>query len=143
MEDRVLTGGCDGLDTEVLDTGALRSHHRGPYVVCEEAPEMDWILKYWIQELFAVIIAVLTWCVRKLRKKKTEYDVLREGILALLHDRLYQACSFFIARGWATLDDRENLEYLYRPYKALGGNGTGETLYHTVEKLPYQKEEEK
>ena len=103
---------------------------------------MDWILKYWIQELFAVIIAVLTWCVRKLRKKKTEYDVLREGILALLHDRLYQACSFFIARGWASIDDRDNLEYLYRPYKALGGNGTGETLYHTVEKLPYQKEEE-
>ena len=64
---------------------------------------MDWILKYWIQELFALVIAVLTWCVRKLRKKKTEYDVLREGILALLHDRLYQACSFFIARGWATL----------------------------------------
>ena len=96
---------------------------------------MDWILKYWIQELFAVIIAVLGWCVKKLRKKKTEYDVLREGILALLHDRLYTACSFFIARGWASLEDRENLEYLYRPYKALGGNGTGETLYHTVEKL--------
>ena len=101
---------------------------------------MDWILKYWIQELFAVIIAVPGWCVKKLRKKKTEYDVLREGILALLHDRLYQACSFFIARGWASLEDRENLEYLYRPYKALGGNGTGETLYHTVEKLPYQEQ---
>ena len=89
---------------------------------------MDWILKYWIQELFAVIIAVLGWCVKKLRKKKTEYDVLR--------------CSFFIARGWASLEDRENLEYLYRPYKALGGNGTGETLYHTVEKLPYQEQKE-
>ena len=75
---------------------------------------MDWILKYWIQELFAVIIAVLGWCV----------------------------CSFFIARGWASLEDRENLEYLYRPYKALGGNGTGETLYHTVEKLPYQEQKE-
>lgn len=73
---------------------------------------MDWILKYWVQELFALIIAVLTLCVKKLKGKKTEYDVLREGILALLHDRLYTACSFFIARGWASLDDRENLEYL-------------------------------
>jgi hypothetical protein len=99
---------------------------------------MDWILKYWVQELFAVIIAILTWCVKKLKGKKTEYDVLREGILALLHDRLYAACSIFIARGWASLDDRENLEYLYKPYKALGGNGTGENLYQAVQKLPYQ-----
>ena len=98
---------------------------------------MDWILKYRIQELFAVIIAILTWCVKKLRMKKNEYDVLREGILALLHDRLNQACSFFIARGWASVDDRDNLEYLYKPYKALGGNGTGENLYQAVLKLPY------
>ena len=103
---------------------------------------MDWILKYWIQELFALVIAGLTWCIRRLRRKKTEYDVLREGILALLHDRLYAACSFFIAQGWASLEDRENLEYLYRPYKDLGGNGTGERLYNTVMKLPYLKPEE-
>lgn len=98
---------------------------------------MDWILKYWVEELFALIIAVLGWCVRKLRTRKTEYDVLREGILALLHDRLYAACSFFIARGWADADDKENLEYLYKPYKMLGGNGTGETMYQAVQKLPY------
>jgi hypothetical protein len=101
---------------------------------------MDWVLKYWVQELFAVIIAILGWCVKKLRSKKNEYDVLREGILALLHDRLYTACSFFIARGWATTEDRENLEYLYKPYKALGGNGTGEHLYQEVLKLPFREE---
>ena len=97
---------------------------------------MDWILKYWVQELFALIIAVLGWCVKKLKGKKSEYDVLREGILALLHDRLYLACSIFIARGWASLDDRENLECLYKPYKALGGNGTGESLYKKCLELP-------
>ena len=102
---------------------------------------MDWILKYWVQELFALIIAVLGWCVKKLKVKKSEYDVLREGILALLHDRLYQACSFFIDQGWATLEDRSNLEYLYKPYKALGGNGTGEHLYHEVLELPFSEKE--
>jgi hypothetical protein len=102
---------------------------------------MDWILKYWVQELFALIIAVLGWCVKKLKGKKSEYDVLREGILALLHDRLYATCSIFIARGWASLDDRENLECLYKPYKALGGNGTGEHLYHEVLKLPFSEKE--
>ena len=97
----------------------------------------DFILKYWVQEFFALIIAAITWMAKALHRKKTEYDVLREGILALLHDRLYQACSFFIARGYCTVEDRNNLEYLYRPYKALGGNGTGESLYRKCLELPF------
>jgi hypothetical protein len=36
----------------------------------------------------------------------------------------------FLLLGDGALDeDRSNLEYLYKPYKALGGNGTGESLY--------------
>ena len=97
----------------------------------------EFILKYWVQELFALIIAAITWIAKALRRKKTEYDVLREGILALLHDRLYQACSFFLARGYCTVEDRNNLEYLYNPYKALGGNGTGESLYRKCLELPF------
>lgn len=43
---------------------------------------------------------------------------------------------FFIVRGWCSPDDRSNLEYLYKPYKALGGNGTGESLYKKCLELP-------
>ena len=60
--------------------------------------------------------------------------------MALLHDRIYQACSFFIARGYCTPEDRSNLEYLYKPYKALGGNGTGESLYNKCLELPLTAE---
>lgn len=104
---------------------------------------MDWIMKYWIQELFALVIAGLGWCIRKLKKKKTEYDVLREGILALLHDRLYAECSFFIARGWCTVEERTNLEELYKPYRSLGGNGTGEHIYHHCLSLPFEEKDVK
>ena len=74
--------------------------------------------------------------------KKSEYEVLKEGILALLHDRLYQACSFFIEKGYCSLEDRANLEYLYKPYKALGGNGTGEHLYRKCLELPFKQKDE-
>ena len=100
----------------------------------------DFILRYWIEELFAVIIAIIGWLVKQVKAKKSEYEVLREGIVALLHDRLYATCSFFIARGYCTLEDRNNLEYLYRPYKELGGNGTGTALYQKCLDLPYEPE---
>lgn len=72
---------------------------------------IDFILKYWIQELFALILAVLTWLWRTLLRRKQENEQIREGMMALLHDRIYQACSFFIARGYCTPEDRSNLEY--------------------------------
>ena len=53
----------------------------------------------------------------------------------------HQACSFFIAQGYCSPEDRNNLEYLFRPYKELGGNGTGESLYHKCMDLPLTKEE--
>lgn len=100
----------------------------------------DFIVRYWVQELFALIIAAVTWLIRQVKTKKTEYEILKEGIVALLHDRLYQACSFFIERGHCSLTDRSNLEYLYRPYKALGGNGTGESLYKKCLELPFSED---
>ena len=101
---------------------------------------LDFILKYWVQELFGVLLGILGRCVGKLRSKKTENDAVRDAMMALLHDRLYQACRHFIAQGWISLEDRDNLEYLYRPYKELGGNGTGEHLYHKCLSLPYEEE---
>ena len=38
------------------------------------------------------------------------------------------------------MEDRSNLEYLYKPYKALGGNGTGESLYQRCLALPFEEE---
>ena len=101
---------------------------------------VDFILKYWIQELFALIIAIITWLWRQLLKRRNENDAVREGMMALLHDRIYQACSYFLKRGWCSMEDRSNLEYLYKPYKALGGNGTGESLYQRCLALPFEEE---
>jgi len=97
----------------------------------------EFVMKYWIQTLFGILIGTITWMWKKMVLKKKEYDVLRAGILALLHDRLYQSCSFFIVRGYCSLEDRSNLDYLFTPYKALGGNGTGESLYHKCMDLPF------
>lgn len=97
---------------------------------------IDFIVRYWIQELFVLLIAVMTAMWKKFVRKKNEYDVLKDGMLALLHDGLYKSCSFYISRGYCSVEDRHNLEYMYRPYKALGGNGTGESLFRKCMDLP-------
>ncbi|EOT42593.1 hypothetical protein ACVN9X_03105 [Enterococcus dispar] len=76
-------------------------------------------------------------------RERTEerFRVLEYANVAILHDKIYKQCTVFLEDGWISVDDMENLEYLWRGYKKLGGNGTGETLYKKVLLLPNVKEE--
>ena len=104
---------------------------------------VDFIIRYWVEELFALIIMILTWLIHRVKGEKNQYHMLKEGLRAILHDNLYQACSTYLARGYCSIDDRENLEEMYKPYKNLNGNGTAEHLYHKCQELPLEPEEKR
>ena len=74
-------------------------------------------------------------------KKKNQSD-LEKGVIALLHNELYDKAERYIKRGGITINELDNLRYLYTPYSGLGGNGTGEKLYKTCLSLPIITEEE-
>ena len=69
-------------------------------------------------------------------KKVTEYKTIKDGLLAIMHDRLYQSCTYYIKQGHIDMGGLKNLEYLYKSYHALGGNGTGTELYSRAKALP-------
>ncbi|WP_207704242.1 hypothetical protein [Candidatus Enterococcus ferrettii] len=64
------------------------------------------------------------------------FKSLEYANVAILHDKIYKQCTKYLKSGWVSVDDLENLEYLWRGYRQLGGNGTGETLYKKVLELP-------
>ena len=99
----------------------------------------DWIMKYWLQELFALLVGVVGLIFGRLRKQKVEQAAIKEGMLALLHSEIYRGYAECEHKGFADVHDRENLEYLYRPYHALGGNGTGTDIYNKMRDLPTER----
>ncbi len=105
----------------------------------------DWIVKYWGQWLFGLVAAALAAAYRRLAKKvkarTTEEDAIKNGMLAILHDRLYSLCTWHLSTESVGVEDLRNLEYLYNAYHALGGNGTGTELYNRVKKLEIKKED--
>lgn len=69
-------------------------------------------------------------------KKVTEYKAIKDGLLAIMHDRLYQACTHYLEKGYINTSGLKNIEYLYTSYHALGSNGTGTELYNRAKALP-------
>ena len=83
------------------------------------------------------IVALCTWLLHRHRQGRNADALIRAGMMALLHDRIYQAAHYYCEKqGWCSLEDKHNIEYLYKPYAALGGNGTGESAYKAIMALP-------
>lgn len=58
----------------------------------------------------------------------------------LAHDRICELGEKFLKQGYITKDEYENLhDYLFLPYKELGGNGTAEKIVEDVKRLPMMK----
>lgn len=73
---------------------------------------------------------------RKTRKTSAEQKML----IGLGHDRIIFLGMSYIDRKWLTEDEYENLyDYLYIPYKELGGNGSADRVIKEVTKLPIYK----
>lgn len=95
-------------------------------------------MEQWLITVITVVGSVLAssgfWAfLQTIRDKK---DVRSKMILGLGHDRIIELCLKYLERGWISAEEYENLyKYLYKPYKAMGGNGSAERLMAKVSNL--------
>lgn len=81
--------------------------------------------------------AFLTAIITNRKKTKSAESRMLEG---LGHDRICWLGQSYIERGYITQEEYENLhDYLYQPYRELGGNGTAKKIMDEVEKLPMER----
>lgn len=100
-------------------------------------------------EIISLVVAVIAssglWAfitrVYDARKKKLSNS---ERIsLGVAHDRIMYLGSMYIKRGYVTPDEYENLhDFLYVPYRDMGGNGAAERIMKEVDRLPLGKDED-
>ena len=74
--------------------------------------------------------------------KAMSNKALKNGVLAILHNKIYTLGMQYIERSWISLEDLKDFEYLYNAYHALGGNGIGTEIYKRVKELPMKQGKE-
>ena len=96
-----------------------------------------------VQIIIAVFASAGFWAfVDRQVQKRDAKSPERQMLLGLAHDRICYLAEKYIERGWITRDEYENLhDYLYKPYKTLGGNGTVDRLMEEVDRLPIRQKD--
>ena len=96
---------------------------------------IEFVQRFWIETACALTFGGLSFIVRYLWVKTR---AINRGVLAMLHDRIFQSCKYFIDKKSIGLDELKNIEYLYNAYHDLGGNSTGTEIYNRVKNLPLE-----
>lgn len=85
----------------------------------------------------SLIIYLLQRKDREKERNSEKDDAKTKMLLGLAHECIISRGEYYIERGYITRPEYEDLnDYLYKPYKALGGNGTAERVMNEIEQLP-------
>ena len=100
----------------------------------------EWITKYWVEWVFGVLIAGITWVVRRLGKRlktaQQENEALRDGMRSLLRAKIIEKSERALKDGWCGTRLRDTINDMYESYHALGGNGVVQGVVEQVMRLP-------
>lgn len=96
-----------------------------------------------VSEIMTIVVAVLAstglwqFIIKVYDTKKKKLSNSEKISLGVAHDRIMYLGNSYIKRGYISPDEYENLhDFLYVPYRAIGGNGAAKRIMDEVEKLP-------
>ena len=67
-----------------------------------------------------------------------EFLLFREGIKAVLRDRLLQARRYFCGLGYIPAQEFENISAIHEAYNKLHGNNLGDKAFEEIKSLPFE-----
>lgn len=101
----------------------------------------EFITQYWLGIVFTGIAGLIStsfcYIIKLFKKDKQEHITIRNGIQALLRDRIIQAYNHYKDKNNCPIYALENIEKMYNEYKSLGGNGTIQQLVGELRELPH------
>ena len=90
----------------------------------------------------ALVIFLITRWDKKKEAERTKDSAESRMLLGLGHDKIVYLTDKYVRRGAISLKEKRNLEFLYKPYAELGGNGDCKVGYDACQHLPVVSDDE-
>lgn len=96
----------------------------------------EMIIHYLGEALYILAGLSVGYLWHSLRVGRRDYGLIREGVCALLRDRLLHKLEKCLEGGYCTTEARDDINHMFSIYQVLGGNGTIPPLIRRVMSLP-------
>lgn len=95
-----------------------------------------------LQGLMTIIVGYVGIKIKKheddKEKERKESEAIKNGIRAVLRDRIVQSYNHFSTKGKIKIEELENISNMYIAYHNLGGNGVVTSIYNKVLEIPHE-----
>ncbi len=101
---------------------------------------MDFIVKYWIEFLFSLVIAFIGYIVHRLGRYYKTIETSVTGVRVLLKTRIIEEYNRVKQARQISMYQRQTILDLYQEYKKLGGNGLIDDIMEQIDSIPISKD---
>ena len=107
---------------------------------------ISFITSHWLEWVFTIILAVLSWLFKllrdQLREEQKKNEAIAEGVQSLLRESIVGNFNRYQDRGFCPIYAKDSIKRVYKAYHNLGGNDVATELYGKLLKMPEEKRDE-
>lgn len=107
---------------------------------------ISFITSHWLEWVFTIILAVLSWLFKllrdQLRAEQKKNEAIAEGVQSLLRESIVGNFNRYQDRGFCPIYAKDSIKRVYKAYHNLGGNDVATELYGKLLKMPEEKRDE-
>ena len=91
---------------------------------------------HWVEWLFAVLIAILTWLYKgmaeRIKSEQAKNEAIAAGVQSLLREAIVSNYNKYSDKGYCPIYAKESMKRLYAAYHDLAGNDVATALYNKL-----------
>lgn len=101
---------------------------------------LTYIGAHWVEWLFAICLAALTFAWRtvtaRLKEEQKKNEAIAEGVQSLLRESIVTNYNRYHDKGYCPIYAKESIKKVYQSYHNLGGNDVATGLYKQLLEMP-------
>lgn len=97
---------------------------------------LSFIVNYWIQILFSLVVALITFLFRRILKYMKKIDILVGQACLNLKMHIMEKYQIIKDKGFITMEEKEEVMELYNLYKKLECSSIVEEIIKELDNIP-------
>ncbi len=99
---------------------------------------VSFIINYWIEIVFSLIVTFLTYLYRKITKYIKKIDILKDQACLNLKMHISEKYELIKKKNFITMEEKEEIINLYELYKKLECSNIADEMVKEINNIPFR-----